>query len=60
MYLKINNKSLYTNGTSFGIIGISHTTECGPPNMKKKKSLVTIFAFAFHLALLFWAFQQMN
>lgn len=28
--------------------------------MKKNKALVTVFAFAFHLALLFWAFQQMN
>ncbi len=35
-------------------------TDCDPPNMKKNKTIVTVFAFAFHLALIFWAFQQMN
>lgn len=31
-----------------------------PPRMKKNKTLVTILAFAFHLVLLFWAFQQVS
>jgi|GEM_PF-2379161 len=60
MILKINNISRYTNGTAFGIIRQSHKTDRDPPTMKKNKTFVTIFALAFHLALLFWAFQQMN
>lgn len=60
MNLKTNNISKYTNGTAFGIIEQSHKTDRDPPIMKKNKALVTIFTLAFHLALLFWAFQQMN
>ncbi len=35
-------------------------TDCDPPIMKKNKALVTVFALAFHLVLIFWAFQQMQ
>ena len=51
---------MFMNGTAFGIICLSHKTNSDVLDMKKNKALVTIFALAFHLGLLFWAFQQMN
>jgi len=60
MILKIDNILWYTNGMAFGIKMMSHKTDRDPFNMKKNKALVTIFALALHLGLLFWAFQQMN